>query len=237
MREEELYRMIDEREGGLSVSFPAVMRKVYGWMAMALAITGLTAYMVAGNAMLLDIIFGNRLVMWILILGELGLVMTLSAGINKFSATTATLLFVLYSVVNGATLSVIFLAYELGSIGIVFLISAGTFGVMALVGSTTKTDLTSMGKLLFFALIGLVIATVVNIFVGSSMLQLVVSCIGVLVFVGLTAYDAQKIKQMVAYADPNSETTAKLAILGALSLYLDFVNLFLYLLRLFGNRK
>jgi len=162
--------------------------------------------------------------------------MGISWGINKLSLTTATLLFVLYSVINGATLSVIFVAYSIGTISKVFFITAGTFAVMAFIGYVTKTDLSKLGKILFMALIGVIIATVVNIFVKSSGLDLILSYIGVLVFVGLTAYDTQKIKQMLWQAGDMSETSQKIALLGALSLYLDFVNLFLYLLRIFGRR-
>ena len=174
---------------------------------------------------------------WGLIIAELALVFAVSGAINRLSLATATLLFVLYSVVNGATLSVIFLAYSMPAIIQTFFITAGTFGVMALVGYTTKTDLTSLGKLLFMALIGLVIATVVNMFVGSTGFDYILSYVGVLIFVGLTAYDTQKIKQMCMQAPDAGEHMQKLALLGALSLYLDFINLFLYLLRIFGNNK
>ena len=174
--------------------------------------------------------------MWGLIIAEFGLVMAISWGINKLSLTTATLLFVLYSVINGATLSLIFVAYSIGTISTVFFITAGTFAVMAFIGYVTKTDLTKLGKILFMALIGLVIATIVNIFVKSSGLDLILSYVGVLVFVGLTAYDTQKIKQMLWQAGNLSEGAQKIALLGALSLYLDFINLFLYLLRIFGRR-
>ena len=170
-------------------------------------------------------------------LGELALVIGLSAGINRLSLTTATLMFVLYSVINGATLSCIFIIYTMSSIANVFFITAGTFAVMALFGYTTKMDLTSMGKILFMALIGIIIASIANFFFKSSGLEMIVSYLGVLIFVGLTAYDSQKIKEM-AYAAPDvSEQMQKYALLGALTLYLDFVNLFLYLLRIFGKRE
>ena len=205
-----------ERELQASAALPALMRKVYVWMTLALAITGFTAYAVAATPNLQQII---------------------SWGINKLSLTTATLLFVLYSVINGATLSVIFVAYSIGTISKVFFITAGTFAVMAFIGYVTKTDLTKLGKILFMALIGIIIATVVNIFVKSSGLDLILSYLGVLVFVGLTAYDTQKIKQMLWQAGDMSEGSQKIALLGALSLYLDFINLFLYLLRIFGRRE
>ena len=213
------------------------MRKVFIWMALALVITGVTAYGVATTPSLLIAIVTNKALFWGLIIAELALVFAVSGAINRLSLATATLLFVLYSVVNGATLSVIFLAYSMPAIIQTFFITAGTFGVMALVGYTTKTDLTSLGKLLFMALIGLVIATVVNMFVGSTGFDYILSYVGVLIFVGLTAYDTQKIKQMCMQAPDAGEHMQKLALLGALSLYLDFINLFLYLLRIFGNNK
>ena len=225
-----------ERELQASAALPALMRKVYVWMTLALAITGFTAYAVAATPNLQQIVLMNSWVMWGLIIAEFALVMGISWGINKLSLTTATLLFVLYSVINGATLSVIFVAYSIGTISKVFFITAGTFAVMAFIGYVTKTDLSKLGKILFMALIGIIIATVVNIFVKSSGLDLILSYLGVLVFVGLTAYDTQKIKQMLWQAGDMSETSQKIALLGALSLYLDFINLFLYLLRIFGRR-
>ena len=221
----------------MSSAFPVLMRKVFVWMALALVITGVTAYGVATTPSLLIAIVTNKALFWGLIIAELALVFAVSGAINRLSLATATLLFVLYSVVNGATLSVIFLAYSMPAIIQTFFITAGTFGVMALVGYTTKTDLTSLGKLLFMALIGLVIATVVNMFVGSTGFDYILSYVGVLIFVGLTAYDTQKIKQMCMQAPDAGEHMQKLALLGALSLYLDFINLFLYLLRIFGNSK
>lgn len=221
----------------MSSAFPVLMRKVFVWMALALVITGVTAYGVATTPSLLIAIVTNKALFWGLIIAELALVFAVSGALNRLSLATATLLFVLYSVVNGATLSVIFLAYSMPAIIQTFFITAGTFGVMALVGYTTKTDLTSLGKLLFMALIGLVIATVVNMFVGSTGFDYILSYVGVLIFVGLTAYDTQKIKQMCMQAPDAGEHMQKLALLGALSLYLDFINLFLYLLRIFGNNK
>ncbi len=225
-----------ERELEASAALPALMRKVYVWMTLALAITGFTAFAVASTPNLQHIVLMNTWVMWGLIIAEFALVMGISWGINKLSLTTATLLFVLYSVINGATLSVIFVAYSIGTISKVFFITAGTFAVMAFIGYVTKTDLSKLGKILFMALIGVIIATVVNIFVKSSGLDLILSYVGVLVFVGLTAYDTQKIKNMLWQAGDLSETSQKIALLGALSLYLDFINLFIYLLRIFGRR-
>ena len=225
-----------ERELEASAALPVLMRKVYIWMTLALVITGFTAYAVAATPNLQQLVFANTWVLWGLIIAEVGLVIAINAAINKLSLAMATLLFILYSVINGATLSVIFVAYSIGTISKVFFITAGTFAVMAFIGYVTKTDLSKMGKILFMALIGIIIATVVNIFVKSSGLDMILSYVGVLVFVGLTAYDTQKIKQMLWQAGNVSETSQKVALLGALSLYLDFINLFLYLLRLFGRR-
>ena len=226
-----------ERELEMSTAFPVLMRKVYVWMSMALAITGITAYYVAHNETLLTAILANQFFFWGLLIAEFGLVIGLSAAINKLTLTTATLMFVLYSLVNGATMSFIFLAYTESSVTNVFLITAGTFAAMAVLGYFTKTDLTSMGKILMMALIGVIIATIVNFFTKSAGLSIILNYIGVLVFVGLTAYDSQKIKQMLQMAPDVSETSQKVALLGALSLYLDFINLFLYLLRIFGSRR
>lgn len=229
--------MTRERELSMSAAFPALMRKVYLWMSMALVITGVTAYGVATSPGLLEMIVTNQILFWGLIIAEFGLVIGITAAINRLSLTTATLLFVLYSIINGATLSFIFLVYTMSSIASVFFVTAGTFAVMSLIGYTTKTDLTSVGKILLMALIGIIIATIVNIFLKSTGLQTIVNYLGVLIFVGLTAYDTQKIKQMLLDAPDYGEAAQKVALLGALSLYLDFINLFLYLLRIFGRRE
>jgi len=229
--------MTRERELSMSEAFPALMRKVYVWMTLALVITGFTAYGVASSPGVMMAIATNKILFWGLIIAEFGLVFAISGAINKLSLTTATFLFVLYSVINGATLSFIFAVYTMSSIASVFFITAGTFAVMAVIGYTTKKDLTSMGKILFMALIGIIIATIVNIFLKSTGLEMIVSYLGVLIFVGLTAYDSQKIKQMLMMAPDAGEGAQKLALLGALSLYLDFINLFIYLLRIFGRRE
>ena len=222
----------------MSLAFPALMRKVYVWMTLALVLTGITAYGVASSPGLMMTIFQTPAIMWGLIIAELAIVIAISAAINRLSLTTATLLFVLYSVLNGATLSLIFAVYTMSSLANVFFITAGTFGVMAAYGYFTKRDLSSWGKLLLMALIGLIIATLVNVFlVKSSGFDLILSYAGVLIFVGLTAYDTQKIKQMLAMQTDMGEGAQKVALLGALSLYLDFINLFLYLLRIFGRRE
>ena len=226
-----------ERELEMSAAFPVLMRKVYVWMTLALAITGFTAYGVATSPGIMQAIYTNQILFWGLIIAEFALVIGVSAAINKLSLTTATLMFILYSVINGALLSYIFILYTASSISTVFFITAGTFAAMAVVGYTTKTDLSSLGKILLMALIGLIIATVVNVFVKSSGFDMILSYVGVLIFVGLTAYDSQKIKQMLLQAPDAGESAQKVALLGALSLYLDFINLFIYLLRIFGKRE
>ena len=218
-----------ERQWDVSAAFPVLMRKVYVWMSLALAITGFTAYAVANSPGILQAIYGNQILFWILIIAEFGLVIGVSV---------ATLMFVLYSVINGALMSYIFLAYTSSSIATVFFITAGTFAAMAIIGYTTKTDLSSFGKYIIMALIGVIIATLVNgFFFKSSTFDLVLSYAGVLIFVGLTVYDTQKIKRMLMQAPDAGEAAQKYALLGALSLYLDFVNLFIYLLRIFGKRN
>jgi len=214
-----------------------LMRSVYYWMAGALAITGLTAMLVANNPTLLTFLFSNMGLVWGLLIAEIVLVMILSAAINRLSFSTATLLFILYSVLNGVTLSSIFVVYTQGSIASTFFITAGMFGGLALYGTVTKKDLSGMGRFLFMTLIGLIIATIVNIFMHSEMLYWITTFVGVLVFAGLTAWDAQKIQQMAQAADDVNESTQKMALLGSLALYLDFINLFLYLLRIFGKRN
>ena len=239
MKQENWYDVdsLRNKDFAMSTAFPALMRKVFVWMTLALAITGLTAYGVATSPTILSLIFSSKVTFFGLIIAEFALVFAISGAINRLSLSTATMLFILYSVINGATLSSIFFAFSVATIGKVFFITAGTFGAMALVGYTTKTDLTSMGKLLFMALLGTIIASVVNMFVASSGLDLILSYVGVLVFVGLTAYDTQKIKQMCQTAPDAGESAQKLALIGALSPYLDFINLFLYLLRIFGNNR
>ena len=236
-RDFELDDNLRGRELTFRTAYSALIRKVYVWMTLAMVITGLTAYITASTPALLYAIVSNQMLFWGLLIAELVLVFAISGAINKMSLQTATLLFVAYSVINGLTLSFIFLAYTMSSIASVFFITAGTFAVMAFIGYTTKTDLTSLGKILLMGLIGIIIATIVNMFVHSNGLQTVVSYVGVLIFVGLTAYDSQKIKQMLWDADQADEGAQKLALLGALSLYLDFINLFLYLLRIFGRRN
>lgn len=216
----------------------ALFRSVYLWMTLALAITGFTAMYIAKSYTFLEMIAQNSMMFWGLLIAEIGLVMYLSTRIQRISFTTATLLFIAYSIVNGLTISILFMVYTMSSIATTFFITAGTFGAMALFGYITKKDLTRIGSLCGMAVIGLIIAMIVNMFLHNSMMDMVISGIGVLVFVGLTAYDSQKIKQMLTGNDIEiNETTQKIALMGALTLYLDFINLFIYLLRLFGDRK
>lgn len=236
MEVQELEKMIREKEGTLSLAFPALMRKVYVWMTFALVITGVVAYGVASSPTLLQAIFSNKILFWGIILGQFGLVFGISGAINRLSLSVATMLFVLYSILNGVMLSAIFVAYSPMVITKVFFITAGTFAAMATFGYFTKADLSGMGKILMMALIGLIIATVVNIFLKSSGLDMILSYVGVLIFVGLTAWDSQKIKMMLAQCEDMDEGAQKIALIGALTLYLDFINLFLYLLRIFGRK-
>ena len=227
-----------EKQLAMSTAFPTLLRKVYVWMTLALVITGVTAYGVATSPGLMMTIATNKILLWGLLIAELALVFGVSAAINRLSLTTATLMFVLYSVINGVTLSFLFAIYTASSIANVFLITAGTFAAMAVLGYVTKTDLSSLGKILMMALIGMIIATLVNVFfVKSSGFDLIISYVGVLIFVGLTAYDSQKIKNMFMTAEDAGEGYQKLALLGALTLYLDFINLFIYLLRILGKRE
>jgi FtsH-binding integral membrane protein len=221
------------------VQVNAFIRSVYNWMALGLALTGFVAYYVAHSQSMLQLIFKNPFIFYGLIIAELGLVFTLSARVAKMQASTATALFVLYAALNGATLSFIFLAYTQSSITSTFFICAATFVACSIYGMTTKRDLTSMGGFLTMGLIGIIIASVVNMFVRSSGMAMIISYIGVLVFVGLTAYDTQKLKAMALSqpADVSAGIVRKGAIMGALALYLDFINLFLMLLRILGNRE
>ena len=211
----------------------ALIRQVYTWMGAGLAITAFMALITLSSPALLNIIAGNRLVFYGLMIGELALVFTLSGAINRLSAPVATFLFVAYSALNGVTLSVVAMVYTANSIASTFVITAGMFGAMSVYGYMTKRDLTSWGSFLFMGLIGVVIASIVNIFMGSSAVSWVISGIGVIVFTGLTAYDTWKIKEMAAHGTEGR----KPAILCALTLYLDFINLFLMLLRFTGNRR
>ena len=209
--------------------------RAFVWMTLGLAITGLTALFVA-DSNLIEVIFSSGS-FWMLVIAELAVVWFLSSRIMKLSMPVATVAFAVYSLLNGVTLSPIFLVYTGESITSTFFITAATFGTMAVFGYTTKRDLSSWGSYLMMALIGLIIASVVNIFLGSSLLMWAISYLGVLLFVGLTAYDTQQLKAMIAASIGDEEQTKKVALLGALNLYLDFINLFIYLLRILGKRR
>ncbi len=214
------------------------MRHVYTWMTAGLAVTAVVALAVAGSPDLRQLIFSNFIVMIALIVAQFGIVIALSAAVHKMSAAMATGMFMLYSLLTGLTLSSIFIVYPIGSIANAFITTAGMFLAMSIYGTVTKRDLTGMGNFLFMGLIGIIIASIVNIFLGSSMMDFVISVVGVIVFTGLTAYDTNKLRQFGAGAPlDDSVAIRRGAILGALTLYLDFINLFLMLLRLFGGNS
>lgn len=213
-----------------------LMRNVYLWMTGGLALTGAVAWVVANTPALLSVIFGNQVVFWGLLIAELVLVIVLSAAVEKLSFSAAALMFVLYSVLNGVTLSSIFLLYELSSIGQIFFAAAGAFAVLAFIGTVTKKDLSKLGTFLIIALGGLIIASVIGLIMGRPD-SIWISALGVLIFAGLTVYDAQRIRQMMLTQESVNDSNMKLALLGALSLYLDFINLLLKLLSLFGKKK
>ncbi len=213
------------------------INKVYAWMCLALTVTGFVALRTVTSESLLNLIFGTQFGLIGLIIVELGIVFWMVSNIDRMSSNMAIGLFLLYSALNGLTLSVLLLVYTSASVATTFFITAGTFGVMSAYGYFTKKDLTSWGNLLFMALIGLIIASFVNIFWHNSGLYWIVTYAGVLIFVGLTAYDTQKIKQMSLEMDAESEEGRKGAIMGALRLYLDFINMFIFLLRIFGQRR
>ncbi len=212
------------------------VQRVYAWMTGGLLLTGGTAFAVSQSETLMGAIFGTPL-FWVVLLAPLGMVFFLSARIDSMKPSTAAATFIAYALTNGLAFSVLFLTYELGSIFQVFLIAAGMYAAAAVYGYTTKRDLTNMGSFLFMGLIGLILASVVNVFLGSSALEFAVSIIGVGIFTGLTVYDMNRIKEQAIVMYAGDALAQKRAILGALSLYLNFVNLFLYLLRLFGERR
>jgi uncharacterized protein len=211
----------------------AFLWKVYGWMAVGLGLTALVAFAVAGSPDLLRVLIGNRLVFFALVIAELGLVFFISARADRLAPGTAAGLFALYSALNGVTLSVILLAYTGESVTMTFVVTAGMFGALALFGSTTKRSLAGAGQFFMMGLVGLILASIIGMFWHNDALQFLISVVGVIVFTGLTAWDAQRLKQM-ALALPSGQVGAY-AVVGALSLYLDFINLFLMLLRLFGG--
>lgn len=219
---------VEERVSGF-------LRSVYGWMGAGLAITAATAWFVAGSQSLVLMIASNRAVFWALVIAQLGIVFTLSARVQRMAASTAALLFIVYSALTGVTLSFVLLAFTGESIATTFLVTAGMFGTLAIYGTVTRRSLAGMGQFLFMGLMGVVLASVVGMFWHNDGLQFVISFIGVIVFTGLAAYDAQRLKEM-ALATPNGQA-GSYAVVGALALYLDFINLFLFLLRFMGNRR
>ena len=213
------------------------MVRVYNWMTAGLAITGFMAFYISGSETMMNIIFGNPIMPIVLIVAQIGLVFWLASRVMQMSVSQATGVFMLYAGLTGVTFSAIFMTYTASSITSTFMVTAGTFGAMSLYGYTTKKDLTSWGSFLFMGLIGIIIASVVNIFMQSSMMHMIITYAGVLIFVGLTAYDTQKIKEMNILGNEGTDEDTKEAIRGALTLYLDFINLFLMLLRLMGDRR
>jgi len=213
---------------------------VFGWMFLALGITALTSWVFASSPQLISLLYtktGITVLGWVVMLAPIGFVIWMSAGYQRLAASTMALVFIVYSILMGMSLSFVFLAFTGTSIATTFLVTGGMFGVMAVLGYTTKTDLTRFGSLMFMALIGLIIAMVVNWFLHSSGMGYIISFIGVLIFTGLTAYDVQKLKRIGSGMVEGAEGTRKMTIMGALALYLDFINLFLFLLRFFGNRQ
>ncbi|ELI7914118.1 Bax inhibitor-1/YccA family protein [Yersinia enterocolitica] len=216
----------------------AYMAQVYGWMTCGLLLTAVVAWYAANTPAVMNFIFSSQITFFGLIIVQLGLVFVISGMVNRLSGSMATSLFMLYSALTGLTLSSILIMYTGASIASTFIICAGMFGAMSVYGYTTKRDLSGMGSILFMGLIGIVLASIVNIWLKSPALMWAVTYIGVLVFVGLTAYDTQKLKNMGAQLDSNDrDNFRKYSIVGALTLYLDFINLFLMLLRIFGNRR
>jgi len=225
----------------INVDSSAVSRSfvanVFSYMTLALVITGVAAYWFAASGNLLALLQGSSILLWGIMLAPIGMVLIMSFAFNRLSFAALMGLFLAYSLVNGISLSVIFLIYSSAAISKVFFITAGLFATMAVVGYTTKTDLTKLGSILMMAVIGIVIASLVNYFLESAAFDYLISCVGVLVFTGLVAYDTQKVKRIGAGVEYGTATAGKLALMGALSLYLDFINLFLFLLRVFGGRR
>lgn len=212
------------------------MNAVYAWMGVGLGVTALVAWVTSQSQAMTGVVF-QPITFIVLILAELGLVWYISSAINRLSVGTATGLFVLYSALNGLTLSAIFLCYHLGTVGAAFLITGGTFGITSFIGFVTKKDLTGLGGILLMALIGLILASIVNIFVQSEGLFWLINYAGVLIFVGLTAYDTQKIKQFAYQTQGDALAAGRMSVIGSLILYLDFINLMLFILRILGGKR
>lgn len=230
--------MTAEREKSLSINMPGLMRDVYAWMAIALVVTGFSAWFVSESPTVSGLFLGSRMGTITLIIATFALVWRLSSAMGRMSLKSAAAMFLVYPVLNGITFSAIFLTYTLSSIGGVFFMTAGTFGIMSAYGYVTKADLSKMGNMCLMGLFGIILATVLGFFFDSTFLQLLISYAGILVFTGLTIYDTQSIKRLaLTYHSRATDEGQKVAILGALTLYLDFINIFIYLLRLFGDRK
>lgn len=234
--EQELIYQEDARQQGIALS--ALMSKVYLWMTMALAMTALSGMYVASHLNIVEAVFSSQFSFWVLVIAELGIVFYLSSRIMRISFITAGVLFAVYAILNGVLLSSIFLIYDMDVIAQAFFATAGTFGAMSLLGFFIKKDLSAVGRFFFMALVGLIVASLVNMFWANDTLYWGITYLGVLIFAGLTAYDTQKIRLLMLQSSvgDNYEVGMKLALLGSLTLYLDFVNMFLYLLRIFGNR-
>jgi len=234
------YNISNQQTDTLALS-KSFLSNVFSWMFMGLLATAGMAWIFADNPSLMGLLIsetgGMTMLGWIAMLSPIGFVLLMSFGFQKLSSSALMLLFIAYSVIMGISLSFIFLAYSLGSIATTFVITAGMFGAMALLGYTTKTDLTKFGSIMFMGLIGIIIASVVNMFLGSATMDYIISFLGVLIFTGLTAYDVQKLKRIGASVGTSGETSRKMIVMGALTLYLDFINLFLFLLRFLGNRR
>jgi FtsH-binding integral membrane protein len=225
---------IDIDSASVSKSFVA---NVFSYMTLALVISGVAAYWFASSGIIANLVQNHQILFLLIALSPLGIMLLMRYGFEKFSVSTLVTIFLVFAFVMGMSLSTIFLRYAMGTIASVFFITSGVFATMAVIGYTTKTDLTKLGSILMMAVIGIVIASVVNWFIQSGAFQYIISCVGVLVFTGLVAYDTQKIKRIGAGVEYGTAQASKLAIMGALSLYMDFINLFLFMLRVFGGRR
>ena len=221
-------------QGG-EIDLQAIMRQVYTWMVLGMLITTVVAYVTTSTS-LIDLAT-NPIILLIAVLAEFGLVLVISRGLNRLSSGTATMLFMLYAALNGFTLSMLLLAFSIASVFLAFAATAALFGVMSVIGYTTRVNLSKLGTYLIMAVIGLIIAIVINLFLSSSLLDTLISMAGVLIFTALTAYDTQRIGRMAAQMSMNGDAALKFGIFGALKLYLDFINMFLFVLRLTGRRR
>ncbi len=230
------YPMAYEAQGASSAAITTFFNAVYAWMAAGLALTAVVAWYISTQPDVMRMFIGGPL-MWICLIAELVLVATVAMAVQRLSASAATALFLLYAGLNGLTLSVIFVVYAHAVLASAFIITAGMFGAMSVYGHVTRRDLTGFGSLLFMGLIGVVLASVVSIFWHNTMLNTIINYVGVFVFVGLTAYDTQRLRQIAIATQGNAAAAARMSVNGALMLYLDFINLFLFLLRILGDRQ